>query len=332
VVFADPSLRHGLYAFARIADELGRQRPDISLLVTGRGARWDVLDGCGLNLRARGNIDLAEAPADLGRPQDVARLVLVPALGWDDQSLVAIGALAQGLPVVASDRGALPEIVGDAGIVVALPGRITPATRSLPTAEEVAPWVEAIVRLWDDDDTRAEFHRRALDRAERWAPAVVERQYDASFHDLRPGVGPPGASPLRRGKAVVLVPYVNEIMPECERSLGRLEQEGVRVVRRAGTLQIDQKRNEMLSDALHDGYESALFISCGWSREETTGPRPARRGRGLGGRRSGCREGCQPPWPARRAGSGPGRIALVTAGLQGPPGRPPRVCRCGVNR
>jgi hypothetical protein len=34
----------------------------------------------------------------------------------------------------------------------------------------------------------------------------------------------------------------------------------VRVVRRAGCSAIDTSRNEMLSDALHDGAESMLFI------------------------------------------------------------------------
>jgi glycosyltransferase involved in cell wall biosynthesis len=262
VVFAEPSIRGGLYAFARIADELGRQRPDIPLLVVGRGATWDVLDGCGLVLKDRGNVHLEESPADLRRLAARARLIVIPALGWDDHPIVAASALAHGLVVIASDRGALPEIVGDAGTVVPLPDRITPATRALPTAEEVAPWVEAIIRLWDDAAPRAEHQRRALVRAERWTPEVMVPEYDAFFRDLRPGVPPPKATPTGRAKAVVLVPFIGSIVPECERSLGRLEREGVRVVRRGGTLQIDQKRNEMLSDALHDGGESILFIDA----------------------------------------------------------------------
>jgi hypothetical protein len=57
-----------------------------------------------------------------------------------------------------------------------------------------------------------------------------------------------------------MVPHMNGIEWECEQALQRLEQAGVRVVRRAGCSAIDVARNEMLSDALHDGAESMLFI------------------------------------------------------------------------
>jgi hypothetical protein len=46
----------------------------------------------------------------------------------------------------------------------------------VPTAREVAPWVAAVGRLWDDA-AFAESHRlRALGEAPRWAPdAVADR-------------------------------------------------------------------------------------------------------------------------------------------------------------
>jgi glycosyltransferase involved in cell wall biosynthesis len=70
------------------------------------------------------------------------------------------------------------------------------------------------------------------------------------------------ANPLTAslGPSVVLTPHLNGIEPECEKALQQLEQSGVRVVRRAGCSAIDVARNEMLSDALHDGAESILFI------------------------------------------------------------------------
>src|SRR5581483_5811731 len=43
-------------------------------------------------------------------------------------------------------------------------------------------------------------------------------------------------------------------------ALQRLEQAGVRVVRRTGCSAIDVARNEMVSDALHDGAEAMMFI------------------------------------------------------------------------
>jgi hypothetical protein len=53
---------------------------------------------------------------------------------------------------------------------------------------------------------------------------------------------------------------MNGIEWECEQALQRLEQAGVRVVRRPGCSAIDVARNEMISEALHDGAEAMLFI------------------------------------------------------------------------
>jgi hypothetical protein len=69
-----------------------------------------------------------------------------------------------------------------------------------------------------------------------------------------------GERAVDRGPSVVLTPHLNGIEPECEKALQQLEQSGVRVVRRGGCSAIDVARNEMLSDALHDGAESVLFI------------------------------------------------------------------------
>jgi hypothetical protein len=78
--------------------------------------------------------------------------------------------MADGIPVLASDRGALPETLGDAGCVLTIPERCTPTSHVVPTAREVTPWVATIERLWDDPDFEAK--RRALAKAEatRWQP------------------------------------------------------------------------------------------------------------------------------------------------------------------
>ena len=68
---------------------------------------------------------------------------------------------------------------------------------------------------------------------------------------------PPSA---RGGPSFVLTPHLNGVEPECEKALQQLEQAGARVVRRGGCSAIDVARNEILSDALHDGAESIQFI------------------------------------------------------------------------
>ena len=262
LTFVNPSIEKGVYPFARIADELGKRRPDIPILVVESRGTEATVAGCGLELRTHGTVHFMAHTAD---PRDfwgVTKVCLLPSVWWENQPLVAVEAMVNGIPVIGSDRGGIPETLGNAGIVLPIPDRITQATRLLPTAEEVEPWVQAVIRLWDDADFYQEHRRRALREAMRWDPSVVGPRYVEFFENLQPGFRSERVIPLGRARSVVLVPYLTQIEPECEDSLRKLEAEGVRVVRSGGNSAIDVARNLLASDALHDGFESIFFIDA----------------------------------------------------------------------
>jgi glycosyltransferase involved in cell wall biosynthesis len=260
VVFVNPSIEKGVFFFARLAHELGRLRPDIPILVVESRGTEATVAACGLELRDHGNVFFMAHTPDPREFWGVTRVCLLPSVWWENQPLVAVEAMVNGIPVIGSDRGGIPETLGSAGIVLPIPDRFTQATRTLPTAEEVEPWVEAVIRLWDDPAFYEEHRRRAFDEARRWDPEVLEPRYVEFFRDLKPGPKPKPAISPGRSRAVVLVPYLNVIEPECEDSLRKLEAEGVRVVRSGGNSAIDVARNRLASEALHDGAEAILFI------------------------------------------------------------------------
>jgi hypothetical protein len=66
------------------------------------------------------------------------------------------------------NRGTLPETLGEAGFVFTIPEHCTPASGVVSTAQEAAPWVAVVERLWDDPVVEAEHRRRALAEARRW--------------------------------------------------------------------------------------------------------------------------------------------------------------------
>jgi glycosyltransferase involved in cell wall biosynthesis len=199
VTFVTPSHEKGVYAFARIADELGRRRPDIPILVVeGRGAEQTLVD-CGIDLRARGNVSLMANTPDPRHFWGVTKVCLMPSLCRESQPLVAIEAMANGIPVVGSDRGGIPEVLGKAGIVLSLPERLTPTTRILPAPEEVSPWVEAVIKLWDDEAHYAEHRRIALAESLRWAPEAIEPLYSEFFNTVNAGGSPFIAHSAARG-------------------------------------------------------------------------------------------------------------------------------------
>ncbi|HEX4611592.1 MAG TPA: glycosyltransferase [Urbifossiella sp.] len=149
VTFVNPQPTKGVAWFARIARELARRRPDIRFLVVeGRGG-VDWLGRLPAEVAPAGNIDrLPPTP----RPADfyaLSRLVLVPSLWEETFGRVAAEALANGLPVLASRRGALPETLGEAGLLFDIPDRYTGQTLDVPSAAEVGEWADAIGRLYD---------------------------------------------------------------------------------------------------------------------------------------------------------------------------------------
>lgn len=121
----------------------------------------------------------------------LTRVCLMPSLWWENQSLVAIEAMINGIPVIGSNRGGLPETLGNSGTVLPLPERLAPRTDDLPTVEEVEPWIAAIIRMWDD----AAHYEKACDLARkealRWHPDRLRPVYANFFDSITPQPSPP---------------------------------------------------------------------------------------------------------------------------------------------
>ena len=79
-----------------------------------------------------------------------AGVVLIPSRSEEACPYAALDALADGLPVLASDYGALPELVG---------------THAVLPARDVGRWSEALSELWRDPAARGTQGARALERA-----------------------------------------------------------------------------------------------------------------------------------------------------------------------
>jgi glycosyltransferase involved in cell wall biosynthesis len=187
VTFVNPQPEKGLAVFAQIALELGRRRPEIPLLVVeGRGTS-ETLARLPVDLSNLTNLNRMANTPD---PRDfyrVSRVVLMPSLWRESLGRVAVEAMANGIPVLASDRGALPETLGDAGFVFTIPEPYTPTNLTLPTPREVAPWVATIERLWDDPAFEAKHRALARAEARRWDADRLAEQYEALFRTVGRG-------------------------------------------------------------------------------------------------------------------------------------------------
>jgi glycosyltransferase involved in cell wall biosynthesis len=185
VTFVNPHPAKGVTLFARIAEQLARLRPDIKLLVIESRGRSNWLTRTDVDLTGIQNVS---AMANTHDPRDfyrVTKILLMPSLWWESFGLVAAEAMMNGIPVLASSRGALPETVGAGGFLFDIPDRYQPGTPNAPTAQEVAPWIETIIHLHDDPDFHAAASDRALTHAAQWSDSSNRAAYEECFVNIK---------------------------------------------------------------------------------------------------------------------------------------------------
>jgi hypothetical protein len=172
VVFDAATPGRGLAVFIQITAELLRRRPEIPVLFVG-GSDTVTLPGGGtakcVPLRER------------GRAWAAAHVLLAPILGWEHTPLTVLSAIAHGVPVIASNRGAMPELLEGAALMLPLPERLTPAVPVGLRPAEMSPWVDTILRLYDDSSFAASRRSLALSAGERWSADKLAPQYARFF-------------------------------------------------------------------------------------------------------------------------------------------------------
>lgn len=90
---------------------------------------------------------------------------------WREQfGRMLVEAFACGVPVVGSDSGEIPHVIGDAGVVV-------------PEADEAA-WTAALAALLESPARRAELADRGLARARQFSWPVIARRHLEFFDEL----------------------------------------------------------------------------------------------------------------------------------------------------
>lgn len=191
LTFVNPSLHKGAALFVRLADMLGRARPDIPILVVQSGdaaARLGAIDG--LDLTRYAQIVVSPPIPDARDLYGLTRLLLVPSVFHEPFGRVAAEAMINGIPALVSDRGALPETVDDGGVVLPVPAWLEPGSCLVPEAAELKPWFEAVTRLWDDPAEYQRVATAARTAAHRLYDETSLRRRHAAFFTA-PGPYPP---------------------------------------------------------------------------------------------------------------------------------------------
>ncbi len=219
LTFVDPTLENGVYLFAKIAEQIGIRRPDIPILVVeGHGMESDVA-GCGLELNVFSNIYFHRKTLNTQKYWEISRVCLAPMMCHEKIPVSAIEAVSNGIPVIQSNRSSLIKNDGKTVITIPAPERVTSRTRLLPTIDEVTPWIDAIIDLWDHSSNY---------QSDNDANYLNDRFYEISSKSISQNKyieeiingNTNNISSISHGmKSVILVPFLNHIEHECETGL-----------------------------------------------------------------------------------------------------------------
>ncbi len=148
-----------LNAFAKVV----AGRPDVTLLLTGGvGASESAVAGWIAELRLRDNVRrMGRVPADRLHVLYRDATALVYPSTYEGFGLPLAEAMDAGCPVIASARSALPEVLGDAGILL--------------DPEDVDGWAEAMLRSLDDRALRVKLIASGRERVRSFTPEVTAR-------------------------------------------------------------------------------------------------------------------------------------------------------------
>ena len=159
------------------------------MVIEGRSqATWR--QETGIDLRRLPNV---RRDVQHGRPRSfyvLTKMLLMPSL-WNE----SFGLAGRGDGQRHSGAGQQPRRpAGDDGgcrVCVRHPGLVHAPDARRADSQEAEPWVETIIRLWDDEAFYRQASEAARQRAEYWRPERIAPVYREFFGNLFPQPGPP---------------------------------------------------------------------------------------------------------------------------------------------
>lgn len=178
-VFVNPHPSKGLYFLIRLADELGRQRPDLPLQIVGGRSTASFLTAAagrlGVDLGQYENLYFAESYPDVRHLWQTARVLLMPSVWQEPAGRLPVEAALNGVVPLVSNRGGLPEQLEGGVTPLPLPEWMRPESVALPSPDEVAPWLAILKRCFDEEDFYQATSGRVRSLAEeKWGPRQIQ--------------------------------------------------------------------------------------------------------------------------------------------------------------
>jgi len=197
LLFVNPSWQKGASVFVQLAEKLERERPEIELEVVEARADWravlrETTQRMGKQRSTLKNVVVTPNTHDMRGPYSRARVLIAPSLWWESSGRVLAEAMLNGIPALITNRGGMPEMIDDAGIVFDLPEACYEEPyQHLLSDEELQPLYEAVLAFYDDEALYQDYAERAqrVGKQKHHIDRATERLLTALTPLVRPRAG-----------------------------------------------------------------------------------------------------------------------------------------------
>jgi len=191
ITYINPVPQKGLTLFARLVAEALKQLPTAEFLVVE--GRWNQAEVArtGLKLDRIPNIRVMPNQTDMKPVYAETKILLFPSFSDEASGRSIIEAQLNGIPILASQRGGIPENLNGGGFLFDIPERCAKSHIAVPTPEEVQPWIDQLRLLLEDRKAYEEAQRRAFQAARDFKPENIVQRAIELFQELlkRKGLG-----------------------------------------------------------------------------------------------------------------------------------------------
>lgn len=185
VTFINPSPEKGVTLFLRIVELAAATLPEAKFLVVeSRSKLADAERRTGIDLSRYPNVTRVGLQKDMGAVFSATKVLLALSLWHDSGPRVSVEALSMGIPAVVTNRGGLPELVGNAGIVIDPPAPLVKDYWLVPPRTDAIPWVEVLRTLLTDDEVYQQYRQASFERWKEHDPALRLPRIVASLETL----------------------------------------------------------------------------------------------------------------------------------------------------
>lgn len=154
ITFINPSFEKGVSVFMPLARLAAQECPEIKFLVVQSRGRWgNALHVLKFKPEDFPNIKVIGHQTNMRPVYASTRALLLPSLWHESGARVIAEAQLNGIPILASNTGGSPELVGSGGKIFDLPEIVKEKKTAVHVTEaDLRPWLDEIRRLWHDPD------------------------------------------------------------------------------------------------------------------------------------------------------------------------------------